>query len=123
MRILTSAVMDGYARRKDRSVSIRFVTGEKTSQEIAEIDSSCEQFGYLYFKAEETLTPDEVEELDNLDTELYDKPKTQSQRLRNVMFKVWDAKGRKGEFKEFYRQETEKIINHYKTKIDVEEKY
>lgn len=118
MRILTSAVVDGYSRRKDRSVSIRFVTGEKTSTEVAQIDALCEQFGYLYFKADESLTPDEVKELDALDTELYDKPKTQSQRLRNVLYKVWEQTDRAVAFKEFYRQETEKIINHYKTKLD-----
>lgn len=119
MRILTSAVLDGYSRRKDRSVSIRFVTGEKTSQEIAQIDSLSEQYGYLYFKAEETLTPDEVKELDALDTELYDNPKTQSQRLRNVLYKVWEQSERTIEFRDFYKQETEKIITHYKTKLDV----
>ena len=118
MRILTSAVVDGYSRRKDRSVSLRFVTGEKTSDEIAQIDSLCEQFGYLYFKVEESITPDEVSDLDALDTELYDKPKTQSQRLRNVLFKVWQQAGSNLEFKEWYKQETERIIAHYKTKLD-----
>jgi hypothetical protein len=117
MRILTSAVLDGYARRKDKSVSLRFVTGEKSSLEIASIDQMCEQFGYLYFKAEETLTPNEVKELDTVDTDLFDNPRTQSQRLRGVLFKVWEQGGRHGEFKDFYKSETERIITHYKTKL------
>lgn len=117
MKLLTSAQLDGYARRKDKSVSLRFLTGEKSSQEIANIDQLCDMFGYLYFKAEQTLTPEEVKELDDLDTDLFDNPKTQSQRIRGVLFRVWEESGRIGDFKDFYRYETERIINHYKTKL------
>lgn len=117
MKVLTSAQLDGYARRKDRSVSLRFVTGEKSSHEIANIDQMCDMFGYLYFKAEQPLTPDEVKELDELNTDLFDNPKTQSQRLRNVLYKTWESSGKIGEFKDYYRYETERIINHYKSKL------
>lgn len=117
MRLLTSAVLDRYARRKDRSVSITFSTGEKSSADVMNIDQLTDSYGYLYFKAEESLTPDEVKELDNLDTDLYDKPKTQSQRLRSVLYKTWEHHGQGMEFKDYYKQETERIINHYKNKL------
>lgn len=116
MRVITSAQLDGYARRKDKSVSIRFVTGEKTSSDIAMIDQMIDTFGYLYFKAESTLTKEEVDELDNLDTELYDNPKTQAQRLRNVLYKLWQQEG-EGDFKDFYKERTERIITHYKNQL------
>jgi hypothetical protein len=33
-----------------------------------------------------------------------------------VLYRVWQTQG-DGEFKDFYKVETEKIINHYKTKL------
>ena len=118
MRIIKSAILDGYRRLKDKSVSLRFITGEIASSEILEIDSLLDSFGYLYFKPESTLTKEEIKELDELDTDLFDNPKTQSQRLRNVLYKVWDTRdtGYK-DFKDFYKYETERIISHYKDKL------
>jgi hypothetical protein len=117
MKLITSAILDRYNRRKDRSISLTFVTGEKGSQEVMQIDQLVDNYGYLYFKAEQTLTPEEVNELDNLDTDLYDNPKTQSQRLRAVLYKVWEQNAQFQDFKEFYKAETERIITHYKSKL------
>lgn len=118
-RLITSAILDGYARKKDRSISLRFVTGEKGSHEVMEIDQLTDTYGWLYFRmGEESLSKDEVDELDALESDLYDQPKTQSQRLRGVLFKRWQQVGSPGEFKQYYKTETEKIINHYKHKLD-----
>ena len=116
-KILTPAILDGYTRKKDKSVSIRFITQEKTPHEVMEIDSMLDQFGILYFRGEERMNKDEIKELDEIELDLYDTPKTQSQRLRNTMFLIWKQEGEKGEFKDYYKAETEKIITHYKNKI------
>ena len=118
MKIITAGQLDGYQRRKDRTVSVRFITQEKTSAEVAEIDQMVDTFGVLYFRGEDTFNRDEVEELDAIELDLYDEPKSQSQRLRNVLYKVWEQH-KEGTFKEFYRHETERIIQHYKNKLDL----
>lgn len=119
MRILTAGQLDGYQRRKDRTVSLRFITQEKTSAEVMEIDQLLDTFGILYFRGEEKLNQEEIEELDQVELDLYDQPKSQSQRLRNVLYKVWQL-NQVGTFKDFYKTETEKIINHYKSKLPEE---
>jgi len=118
MKLITAAQLDGYRRLKDKSVSIRFITSEKTTQDIMVIDQLLDGFGYLYFKPESKLTESEIKGLDNLETDLYDNPKTQSQRLRNVLYKNWEQNnlGHK-EFVDFYKYETERIISHYKKKL------
>ena len=118
MKILTAAQLDGYQRRKDRTVSLRFITQEKTSGEIADIDRLVDTFGIVYFRGQERLNQDEVDELDAVELDLYDEPKSQSQRLRNVLYKVWQQ-NQEGDFKQFYRHETERIIQHYKNKLDL----
>lgn len=117
MKIITAGQLDGYQRRKDRSVSLRFVTQEKTSAEIMDIDRLVDTFGILYFRGEERINHEELESLDAVELDLYDEPKSQSQRLRNVLFKIW-KQTEKGEFKEFYKHETERIIQHYKGKLE-----
>lgn len=116
MRITYAAQLDGYQRRKDKSVSLRFVTQELTSLEVQNIDTLLDTYGILYFRGEETMNKDEVEELDAVELDLYDKPKTQSQRLRNVLFKVWQVKGKGEDFKEFYKTETNRMITYYKNR-------
>tara|TARA_R100000988_G_scaffold68593_1_gene35123 strand:+ start:54 stop:422 length:369 start_codon:yes stop_codon:yes gene_type:complete len=119
-KILCPAILDGYTRRKDRSVTLRFITQEKTSSEIMGIDSTLDQFGILYFRGEEKMNADEIEELDSIDLDVYDEPKSQSQRLRNVLYILWKQDGEKGDFKKYYKQKTEEIIQHFKNKLDVE---
>ncbi len=118
MKIITSAQLDGYHRLKDKSVSLRFITGEKSSAEIMGIDQLLDNYGYLYFKAENKLTEEEIASLDDLDTDLYDNPKTQSKRLRNVLYRNWEKNSNDMEFKDYYKHETERIITHYKKKLD-----
>jgi len=119
-KILCPAILDGYTRRKDRSVSLRFITQEKTSSEIMDIDATLDQFGILYFRGEEKMNADEIEELDNIDLDVYDEPKSQSQRLRNVLYILWKQDGERGDFKKYYKQKTEEIIQHFKNKLDIE---
>lgn len=119
-KILCPAILDGYTRRKDRSVTLRFITQEKTSSEIMGIDATLDQFGILYFRGEEKMNADEIEELDSIDLDVYDEPKSQSQRLRNVLYILWKQDGEKGDFKKYYKQKTEEIIQHFKNKLDVE---
>tara|TARA_R110002050_G_scaffold183051_1_gene316577 strand:- start:16 stop:378 length:363 start_codon:yes stop_codon:yes gene_type:complete len=118
MKILCPAILDGYTRRKDRSVSLRFITQEKTSAEVMNIDETLDQFGILYFRGQEQMNKEEIEELDNVELDLYDDPKTQSQRLRNVLFVFWKQEGSNGDFKKYYKQKTEEIIQHFKNKLE-----
>lgn len=118
MILLTSAQLDNYNNRKDKSITLRFITGEKTPTEIAEIHSMLDSFGYLAFKSQNELTSNEIEQLDNLDTDLYDSPKTQSQRLRNVLYLNYQQDDRGyHDFKDYYKSVTENIIQHYKDKL------
>ncbi len=45
------------------------------------------------------------------------KEKTQSQRLRDVLFRVFEATKPAKDFEAWYKFETERIIAHYKKKL------
>ena len=44
--------------------------------------------------------------------------KTQSQRLRAVLFLLWKTRGSEGEFRDFYHQQLENIITKVKTLLE-----
>ena len=118
MKILTACQLSNYRPRKDKSLGLSFITGEKTPQQVMEIHSMLDVFGYMIFKGEETLTKEEIAEIDKLDTELYDNPKTQSQRIRNHIMVIYEKSGESTLSKhDFYKYWTERIITTLKKEI------
>lgn len=116
MNILRTVTLDRINRKKDKSVSLTFITTtEQTSEQFMELDKELDQSGVLYFKPKGLLTTAEADELDAVDIEL--EGKSQSQRLRNVLYRNWEQSESKDDFKAFYKHETEKIIEHYKSKL------
>lgn len=117
--ILTAAQLDGYTPRKDGSFTLRFATQEKSPEDVANFARAYNKFGYLHFKTESELTPEEIKMLGELKIEFYDTPKTKSDRLRNALHQVWKKVSNKGheEFGSFYEYEMERIIQFYKDKL------
>lgn len=117
--IKLAVVLDGYSPRKDKSVSLRFITQEQTPEGIALIHGFIDTYGFLYFKPEKALTSSEMDELDQMDTDLLDKGKTQSKRLKNTLYVLWEQKPEGyEEFPQYYKAKTEKIIQHFKDKLE-----
>ena len=119
MKIQAGAILTSYRRKADKSVSITFNTYEQTPQQLMQIDSLMQQSGVVYFRATDELNKNEVKELDMLDLDLFDSPKTLSQRLRAV-FHVWYNQDKQGHetFKEFYKWQMERLIEHFKNKLE-----
>tara|TARA_Y100000592_G_scaffold23862_1_gene37187 strand:- start:92 stop:463 length:372 start_codon:yes stop_codon:yes gene_type:complete len=120
--LLQAAQMTSYRRRKDRTVSVTFTTQEIL--DIGPIDQMAtnESAGILYFRADEAMSINrqEIEELDAVELDLYDEPKPQSKRLRAVLYRVWEQhhQHQVAEFRDYYKAETERIIQHYKDKLE-----
>lgn len=118
MNLLRQVTLDRSNRKKDRSVSLTFVTTlEQSSEQFLEIDKADGQSGVLYFKPDGSLTQKEIDELDKVDVEVEGKSK--SQRLRNVLYIYREQNAQiEEDFKTFYSNEMEKLIQHYKDKLD-----
>jgi len=116
----TVAILDGYTARRDGSFSLRFVTNELSKVTKSKIDDLFQRFGILYFKGDaETLTDKELKELSEIEVDLYDQGKSKAKIFKNVLWRNWDQDNQKHEtFDTFYAFEMEKVINHYKNKLD-----
>jgi hypothetical protein len=118
MKLLTGCQLVGYNPRKDKSITLRFETGEKTPEDVMNIHSMLDTFGYLLFKGEEQLTKTEIEEIENLDTELYDNPKTQSQRIRNTIMVLHKLSNNDLSKSDYYKRWTEWFLDKLKKEIE-----
>lgn len=114
--LLTQVMFDRCNRKKDRSVSLTFITQlEQSSEEFMKIDSLLGDSGVMHFKSNGNLTSEEVKALDSVEIEV--EGKTKSQRLRNVLY-ILNKQENSGNFKDFYADEMERIIEHYKGKLN-----
>jgi hypothetical protein len=91
-------------------------TNELSPTQKAELMGFHNQFGFFAFAVKEVIS-----EADIPDEPLpeFAGQKTLSERLRNVLFLLHKKQGGKPEDYEFYRQKVmEKLISHYKEKLD-----
>ena len=122
MKLLKQCTLDGVTRRKDKSLKISFITSlEQSSSELMEVDKLLDSSGVLYFKQSEGLSTDEITQIDKV---VLEKPsgKSQSERLRNVLYIYCKQKiGKeptKEQFAEFYQKYTEKYIQYIKDQLN-----
>ena len=122
--IIKICTLNRLNRKADKSVSLTFTTmQEQTTNEMTALDALFQNDCVIAVKPFDSQFNDkEIEDIDAIDLDIYDHNKTQSQRLRAVLWRVHEHElGRqpsKEEFKEFYRIKTEAIIDHFKNKID-----
>ena len=117
MRILKAGILKSYKRLSDKSVNVTVNLNECSSHDILNLDQTQDNYGVFYFRGDEAINQKEIEELDNIDVDLYDEPKSLSQRLRNVLYVVWKSQGELGDFKDNYKLQMERLINHFKDKL------
>lgn len=99
----------------DRSVKLIFETRELTGLEIAILADSRQTEGWLLYSSK-----DDIKESDIPD----EKPdamlgqKTQAQRLRGVIYRLWEQNGKKGNSEDYYKKIMESLIEQVKDKLE-----
>ena len=115
--ILKQVTFDRANRKKDRSISLTFITTlEQTPKEFMDIDTLLSDLGTLYFKSGGSLSKKELDTLNSVKIETEGKSK--SQRLRAVLFVYWKQLNNEETFADYYSRQMETIIEHFKIKLD-----
>ena len=110
--IKTQAIITSLSAKKDGSLGLRVNTPELTSEEkVAFMNLQNINLG-AFFKPLDFAVKDITEVKSEVDT------KTPSQRLRSVLFVLYDQEGRPGEFADYYSKKMEKIIEWIKSKLE-----
>lgn len=114
---LLSCEVEKISTRADGTLAVGLGTPELSPAVVAELFSYRKKVIACYLSPKEIIDQKEIDQVDKLNPEFGGK--TQSQRLRNVLFKLFDQndEGHKT-FDSFYQYHTEVIIDHLKKKIN-----
>lgn len=111
--------MTSYRGLKDKTLKIEFETQEPTPETLAYVAQLSQSFGYLAFKKDDFKT-DEIEVLESLKSDYQERGKSKSQRLKAVLYRLWEQKGGYGYevFDDYYNNRMERLIQHFKYQLD-----
>ena len=96
--------------RVDRSVHVVFETNELTWQSKCAMAKMHLDFGTLAFAKD----AGDIIKLPKVSTP---NPKSHSQRLRDVLFRLWEQEGQPGRAEEYYAAEMERVIATYRRRL------
>ncbi len=113
--LLLPVQVENITTRKDRSIKITIGTQELAPSAAGDLFQYMNKIAVCYLSPKE-VGSEEIEQVDKIDPEF--EGKTQSQRIRNVLYRLFsqDSEGFK-DFDSYYRNKTEKYIEHLKNKI------
>lgn len=99
----------------DSSVSLVFETRELQGVDIAVLADYRMKEGWLLFAANEKDLQEA--EVPNEKADPMIGQKTQAQRLRGVVYRLWEQTGKKGDSETYYRSVMESLIEQLKEKL------
>jgi hypothetical protein len=117
MKLILQGTVENISTRNDGSVKFTFGTQELDPSAAGNLF----QFRNKYVKCLLSDTHVSAMEIDLVDAAAIrdgKKAKSPSQRLRSVMFRVHEAERIPAPFDDWYNNEMERLIEHYKGKIE-----
>lgn len=111
---LKHSCIERISSRKDHSLSFGVSTPELTPDQAA-------AFLQLHgANVRMMIQPIDTEADSLIEVREAKEAKTQAQRIRACIFVAWKQAGKNGDFEDYYRKQTEKIIEWLKTKLEPE---
>jgi len=116
--LIIPAILETFSSLKDKTLKIVFSSNELNPEQLLGVAKNVQNFGFLAFK-QDAFKQTEIDTLKDLDSKYEDKGKSKSKRLKSVLFVSYkqDNKGYEV-FDDYYNFIMEKIIEHYKNKLD-----
>ena len=120
--------IDKVSTLADGSLRIYIGTPELSFDTMVNVFSLVKKTGYVLISTN-TINQDQIDAVEKATTNAEFSEKTPSQRMRGVLYKLWEKtqpktmNGDSGEmeyvdFDLFYKRQMNKIIDHFKTKLD-----
>ena len=110
--IHTKAVITSLRSKVDKSLGLTLSTPELSSKEKAEF------MNLQGIEVEAVFDPVDDPESEEFKIEKDLERKSQSQRIRAVLFLLWRQEGELGDFADYYRSKTERYIDFLKEKLN-----
>lgn len=113
--ILLPTYVESISTRKDRTVKIILSTQELSQERAGELFGLMNKLAATYISVKD-IDQDQIEMVDKANPDLGGK--TQSQRIRNTLYLLWQQVPEGyADFDGYYKFKTEKILDHFKSKL------
>lgn len=116
MKLVITGTVESLSTRQDNTVVVKFGTQEMDAEEAGKLF----HFRNKYCKF--LLTDDNISELEenliSAESITGTKKKSSAQRMRAVLYRLHEQSGLQIDFEQYYLTEMERIIEHYKAKLD-----
>lgn len=115
--ILLAAQLEGVRTRKDRTLSLSFGTQEISPDKMGQLMTMNQSVCFLAVKPD-PFSKEETNLIADLKADIELQAKTPAQRLRGVLFRLWEQQGDTEDFTTYYEREMHKITEHFKSKLE-----
>ena len=119
--------IDKVSTLADGSLRVYIGTPELSSETMVSVFSLIKKPGFVLISAN-AINQDQIDAVEKATTNAEFSEKTPSQRMRGVLYKLWERTQPKTmngdgvmeyvDFDLFYKRQMNKIIDHFKTKLD-----
>ena len=120
--------IDKVSTLADGSLRLFIGTPELSNETMVKIFSLIKRQGYVLISTN-NINQDQIDAVEKASTNAEFSEKTPSQRMRGVLYKLWEKTQPKNlngdtgqmeyvDFDLFYKRQMNKIIDHFKTKLD-----
>lgn len=113
IKVQLPSTIESVSTRKDNTLKLVISTQELSGEEKAKLMDLHNKYGWLLF-SEDELTQEDIPE----EKPEFGNMKSDSQRLRNVLYVYWEKIGKKGDFEHFKRRWYNNKIEQIKLSID-----
>jgi hypothetical protein len=115
--IIIPALLETISTLKDGTIKLVFETQELKPSDVGIIFSYRKGLGYLAFKPE-TFNEDQIKMIEGLKVEDFEHEKSDSKRMRNVLFRLWQInKAGYDDFNLYYKYRMNDLIEMLKTEF------
>jgi hypothetical protein len=115
MKIVLPAVFVRPVFRADGSVKLEFDTREFGGEEATVLMDQRQKEGWLLFSPNKDM---DIVDIPDEKADSMIGQKTQAQRLRGVIYRIWEQKGKQGDSESFYRSYMERLIEREKAHLE-----
>jgi hypothetical protein len=115
MVVKLPAIFSKVTSRADKSYKLEFETRELSGNDASILLGLLQQEGFLLYSPNNDITETDIpdEKADSMTGK-----KTQAQRLRAVLYVIWQQRGQNGSFEQYYQTRLEQIIEQLKEKLE-----
>jgi hypothetical protein len=116
MKIVFDATLEGLSTRMDDTIKVVIGTQEVTAEQGLALLKLRGKFCKVML-SDTAIEQKEIDAVDSLPIKDESNNKSNSQRLRSVLFINWQQSKQTTNFDDYYNSEMNRIIDHYKSKL------